>query len=147
MGSCWKSSLRLRQSNFHLASVFFSKSHVSRIEEKRVRKKADPGIGRMMCLSNYYMQGWPLAWSTWPQAFWAHSTVSVNGFATWRPNMYPYMTYLTKILWFCRLLTCDQASLFFFAAGRNAWYSYLTIRLPPLIKISVSENVGNAIFR
>ena len=30
--------------------------------------------------------------------FWAHSTVSVSGFATGTPNMYPYMTYLTKIL-------------------------------------------------
>ena len=28
-------------------------------------------------------------------------------------------------------ITCDQASLLFFAAGRNAWYNYLTIRLPP----------------
>ena len=34
---------------------------------------------------------------------WAHSTMSVSGFATRRPNMCLYMTYLTKILWFCRL--------------------------------------------
>ena len=30
--------------------------------------------------------------------FWAHSTLSVSGFAKGRPNMCLYMTYLTKIL-------------------------------------------------
>ena len=74
---------------------FSSKSHVSRIEEKFVRKKSRYRNRQ----DDVFEQPWP----TSPQAFWAHSTVSVSGFATGRPNMYLYMTYLTKILWFCRL--------------------------------------------
>ena len=35
--------------------------------------------------------------------FWAHSTMSVSGFATGRPSMCMYMTYLAKIPWFCHL--------------------------------------------
>ena len=31
-------------------------------------------------------------------SLWAHSTVSVSGFATGRPNLDPYMTYLVKSL-------------------------------------------------
>ena len=72
---------------------------------KRVRKKADPGIGRMMCLSNF-MQPSMLIILLRPKHFvlirfgplWAHSTVSVSGFATGRPNLDPYMAYLSKSL-------------------------------------------------
>ena len=71
------------------------------IEVKRVRKKADPGIGGMMCLRNF-MQPWLLILMRpkWPchvstfrfDSLWAHSTMSVSGFAaedqtwtrTWR---------------------------------------------------------------
>ena len=74
------------------------------IEVKRAPKRADPGLGKMMCLSNYYMQPaydpvrGPLSVFDSSDCFSAHSTMSVSGFAMGRPNMCVYMTYLTKIL-------------------------------------------------
>ena len=59
------------------------------IAVKRAPEKADLVIGRMMCLSNYYMQPWLLMRHMTlsvvvdsNDSFWAHSTMSVSGFAT-----------------------------------------------------------------
>ena len=60
----------------------------------------------MMCLSNF-MQSSMITYTnetkTRFDSLWAHSTVSVSGFAAGRPNLDPYMTYLSKSLWFTDL--------------------------------------------
>ena len=75
-------------------------------EVKRARRKANPGIGRMWWSD--YMQPWLLNGTCMTlsvinsESLWAHSTMSVSSLTTGRRNIDPYMTYLTKILWFCR---------------------------------------------
>ena len=58
------------------------------IEVKSVRKKADPGIGRMICLSPVHSVRFALGS--------LHS--ECQRLAAGRPNLDPYMTYLSKSL-------------------------------------------------
>ena len=75
------------------------------IAVKRAPEKADPGIGQMMCLSNYYMQPWLLMrHMTLLEVIRFGLTVQWVSAALPREDQTCACTWRTwtKILWFCR---------------------------------------------